>query len=78
MNGSARRHLFAYCVGFGVLATVVATVASFAATGIARIELWIAALGSVSVLAGLAYGSGPLNPARLARQAAQWAHHHDA
>jgi hypothetical protein len=56
----------------------VATITGLAASGIARIELWAAALGSVSVLAGLAYGHGPLNAVRLARQAARRWHGHDA
>jgi hypothetical protein len=66
---SDQRHLLAYCAGSGILGTLAATVMSLAATGIARIAIWTAVLGSVSLLAGLAYGPGPLNLLRLVRQA---------
>ena len=65
---SSHRHLLAYCAGAGVVGTLAATVTGLAATGIARIAVWTAVLGSVSLLAGLAYGQGPLNAVRLARQ----------
>lgn len=66
---SSRRHLLAYCAGSGVLGTFAAAVTGLVVTGVARIAIWTAVVGSVSLLAGLAYGPGPLNPARLARQA---------
>jgi hypothetical protein len=61
-----RARLFVYCVVSGLTGTAVAAGLSFAASGIARIAVWVAAVGLVSVLAGLAYDSGPVNALRSA------------
>lgn len=53
--------LFAYCAVSGVLGTVIATVLSLAASGATRIAIWAAALALVSLMAGLAYGSGSVS-----------------
>lgn len=71
LDRSTQRRLLGYSAGSGVLATAAATVTAFAANGTVRIVLWTAVLGSVSLLAGLAYASGPLQSLRLARQAVQ-------
>jgi hypothetical protein len=64
-EAGGRRHrqskLFAYCAASGVLGTAAATALSFAASGVARIAIWTTALGLVSLLAGLAYDSAPVN-----------------
>jgi hypothetical protein len=52
--------LFVYCAGSGALGTAAATALSFAASGVARIAVWATAVGLVSLLAGLAYDSGPV------------------
>jgi hypothetical protein len=52
--------LFAYCAASGALGTAAATVLSFAVSGVARIAVWATAVGLVSLLAGLAYDSGPM------------------
>jgi Domain of unknown function (DUF397) len=68
---SDQRHLLAYSAGSGVIATAAATVTGLAASGTARTVVWAAVLGSVSLLAGLAYVPGPLRALRLARQVVQ-------
>jgi hypothetical protein len=57
----SQSQLFAYCAGSGVLGTAAATAVSLTASGITRIAVWATALGLVSLLAGLAYDSAPLN-----------------
>ena len=54
-------HLLAYCGVSGLLGTGIATVLSLAASGTTRIAIWAAALTLVSLMAGLAYGSRPLD-----------------
>ena len=56
-----RPHVLAYCVVTGVIATTAGAVVSLVAVGTARIGAWAAVLVSVSVGAGLAYDSGPVN-----------------
>ena len=71
-----RARLFVYCSVSGLTGTAVAAGLSFAVSGIARIAVWVAAVGLVSVLAGLAYDSGPVNALRSAgrpqRQPPAW------
>lgn len=55
-----RSRLFAYCAASGVTGTAIATALSFAASGVAWIVVWPIAIGLVSLLAGLAYDSGPV------------------
>lgn len=52
--------LLAYCVASGVLGTALASVASLAVSGTARLEVWLAVLVAVAVTAGLAYELGPV------------------
>jgi hypothetical protein len=65
-------NLLVYCVVSAILATGAATVTSLTASGVARIAVWSSVLGLVSVLAGLAYDSVPVNAlwsaCRLARR----------
>jgi hypothetical protein len=70
------RHLLAYCMTSGLVGTSAATVAGLAAAGTARIVVWVAVLGSISVFAGLAYGLRPTWTVRLARQAVRRARQH--
>jgi hypothetical protein len=53
--------LFAYCAASAVVGTAAAMGVSSAASGVARIALWATAIGLVSLLAGLAYDSRPVN-----------------
>jgi len=53
-------HVFTYCVIVGALATAVGAVVSLAAAGALRMVGWSLAIVSVSVIAGLAYDSGPV------------------
>jgi len=50
-----------YCAVTGAIATIAGAVVSLVAAGTARIGVWAAVLVSVSVGAGLAYDSGPMN-----------------
>jgi hypothetical protein len=54
-------HLFAYCAASGVIGTVAATAISLAVSGVARIAVWASVIGLVSLIAGLAYDSAPVN-----------------
>jgi hypothetical protein len=58
-RGPRRRRvpLLAYCLGSGGVGAAVATALSVTVAGAARLPVWSAVAGSVSVLAGLAYGS---------------------
>ncbi len=59
-EGPGQPDLLAYCALSGVLGTAAATFSSLAATGTARIAIWATVIGSVSLLAGLAYDSTPM------------------
>jgi hypothetical protein len=52
-----------YCVISGVIATAAGSAVSLAVVGTARFVAWAAVLASVSVVAGLGYGSTPVNVA---------------
>jgi hypothetical protein len=52
--------VFTYCLISGTVATIAGAVVSLAAVGTARIAAWSAVIVSVSVVAGLAYDSGPV------------------
>ena len=58
--------LFAYCAASGLAGTATAVGLSFAASGVARIAVWATTVALVSLLAGLAYDSGPVNALRSA------------
>jgi hypothetical protein len=49
--------LLAYCLAVGCLGTAIATVVSFAVPDSARLPVWSAVVGSVSLLAGFTYDS---------------------
>jgi hypothetical protein len=53
-------HVFTYCVIAGAVATTVGAVVSIAAAGVPRMVTWSLVIVSVSVVAGLAYDSGPV------------------
>jgi hypothetical protein len=57
---SRQPYLLAYCAVSGVVGTAAATVTSLAATGVTRIAIWVAVIGSTSLLAGLGYDSRPV------------------
>ena len=58
-RGPRRRRipLVAYCIASGGVAAAVASALGAAFAGAARLPVWSGVAGSVSVLAGLAYGS---------------------
>lgn len=56
-----RSRLFLYCVASGVVGTAAATVISLAASGVTRIAVWATVIGLVSLIAGVAYDSTPVN-----------------
>jgi hypothetical protein len=53
-------HVFTYCVIAGAVATTVGAVVSLTTAGAARMVAWSLVIVSVSVVAGLAYDSGPV------------------
>ncbi len=55
--------LLAYCLTSGVIGAIAATALSLAVSGAARVAVWSAVLGSVSVLAGVAYDTHLLRAA---------------
>ena len=56
-----RPSVLGYCVVTGAIATIAGAAVSLVAAGTARIGLWAAVLVSISIGAGLAYDSGPMN-----------------